>query len=69
MKVKPPMPALAEKVRLRRPAPAKDAVATGTALFGDQLPAVLKLLVSPFQVASCARAAGARERPIKSNAG
>jgi hypothetical protein len=67
LKVKPPRVAGPEKVMAGRPAAPKKAVPVGT-VFGDQLAALLKLAVTPFQVASCARTPAARPRSHSSRA-
>src|SRR5262249_35700744 len=61
LKVKPPRVAGAESVMPGRPAAPKKAVPVGT-LFGSQLAVALKLPVTPFQVAFCARSSEARPR-------
>src|SRR5215475_3245530 len=67
LKVKPPRVAGAENVMPGRPEAPKKAVPVGT-LFGSQLAAALKLLVTQFQVAFCARTPGARPRSHSSKA-
>lgn len=66
LKVKPPRVAGPEDV-IGRPVAPKKAVPVGTVV-GNQLAALLKLLVTPFQVAFCARTPGTRPTSHNSKA-
>ena len=67
VKVNPPRTALAEIWMSGSPVEPKKAVPIGTAVPGNQLPATLKSLVMPFQVAFWARATVANATPTSIN--